>query len=88
MEVGMWVQIERQGVRYIAQVVSLRGEVLTVCALSSADLRSAADGTYMDEATLSVPRPPTQVSLTDQHIVIVRLLVCRCEGKVRFVAQP
>ena len=89
MEVGMWVQIERQGVRYIAQVVSLTpGEVLTVCAFSSADLRSAADGTYMDEATLSVPRPPTQVSLTDQHIVIVRLLVCRCEGKVRFVAQP
>ena len=90
MEAGMWGQIERGRARYIACVVEQCDTYISVHAFKASEIlcAPATDDPYVEVASLSAQVPLSWVPLTDPRIVIVRLLMCMFDGKVRFVGQP
>ena len=94
VEYGSWIRVEHQGSpQLIAQVIghseSPEGEPQLIVQTFDAEsiLQDAPDGPYANPEDLSGEVASSVISLGDPNLLIIRLLVCDCEGKIRFVPQ-
>ena len=94
MEYGSWIRVEHQGSpQLIAQVIghseSPEGEPQLIVQTFDAEsiLQDAPDGPYANPEDLSGEVASSVISLGDPNLLIIRLRVCDCEGKIRFVPQ-